>query len=126
MVQFCANNLKNITGRVLIQVAPRHVYDKQAVLDQCHGLDRAFREAGVSRDQYAIKMAVTGPSMAAAAELNKEGIRTLGTSVFGLPQAIAASQAECLFLSPYFNGESNMLRNPKAAYSLHRGCSLLR
>lgn len=104
MVQFCANNLQNITGRVLIQVAPRHVYSKQAVLDQCHALDKAFGDAGVSRDQYAIKMAVTGPAMAAAAELNREGIRTLGTSVFGLPQAIAASQAGCLFLSPYFNG----------------------
>jgi len=35
--------------------------------------------------------------------LLKEGIRTLGTSLFGLPQAIAASQAGCLYISPYYN-----------------------
>ena len=35
--------------------------------------------------------------------LLKDGIRTLGTSLFGLPQAIAASQAGCLYISPYYN-----------------------
>ena len=105
MVQFCANNLQNITGRVLVQVSPRNVYSKEATLAQCYAYDQAFRDAGVSRDRFAIKMAVTGPTMAAAAQLTKEGIRTLGTSLFGLPQAIAASQAGCLFISPYFNGQ---------------------
>jgi transaldolase len=105
MVQFCANNINNITGRVLVQVAPRNVYSKDLVLKQCYAFDRAFREAGIGRDKFAIKMAVTGPAMSAASQLNQEGIRTLGTSLFGLPQAIAASQAGCLFISPYFNGE---------------------
>lgn len=103
-VQFCANNLKNITGRVLVQVSPSHVYSKDAVLKQCCAYDRAFREAGVSRDRYAIKISTTGPGMAAAKILNAEGIRTLGTSLFSVCQAIAASQAGCLFISPYFNG----------------------
>ena len=80
------------------------MYNKEAVLKYCYAYDKAFKEAGVSRDRYAIKMAVTGPAMAAAAILNKEGIRTLGTSLFGLAQAIAAGQAECLFVSPYYNG----------------------
>ncbi|KAJ5727513.1 hypothetical protein N7493_005333 [Penicillium malachiteum] len=40
--------------------------------------------------------------MVAAAKLNKEGIRILGTSLFSLPQAVAASQAGCLYISPYF------------------------
>lgn len=43
--------------------------------------------------------------MCAAKILNAEGIRTLGTCLFSLPQAIAASQAGCLYISPYFNGE---------------------
>ncbi|EXJ77294.1 hypothetical protein A1O3_10452 [Capronia epimyces CBS 606.96] len=102
-VQFCANNLENITGRVLVQVTPSRVYDKEAVLAQCYAYDRAFRDAGVSRDRYAIKVAVTGPAMAAAEQLNREGIRMLGTSLFGLPQAIACAQAGCLYISPYFN-----------------------
>lgn len=102
-VQFCANNLKNITGRVLVQVSPSRVYDTEKVLEQCYAYDRAFAEAGVPRDRYAIKLSTTGPAMVAAEKLNKEGIRTLGTSLFSLPQAIAASQAGCLFISPYFN-----------------------
>ncbi|KAI8310470.1 Transaldolase [Colletotrichum sp. SAR11_59] len=102
-VQFCADNRKNITGRVLVQVSPSHVHDKQQVLDQCHAYDRAFRDHGITRDQYAIKIASTGPGLAAAKILTEEGIRTLGTSMFSLPLAIAASQAGCLFVSPYLN-----------------------
>ena len=45
--------------------------------------------------------------MNAAKILNAEGIRTLGTSLFGLPQAIASSQSDCLYISPYFNGQRN-------------------
>ncbi|KAL4791482.1 aldolase [Aspergillus venezuelensis] len=131
-VQFCANNLKNITGRVLVQVSPRHVYDTSAVLAQCYAYDRAFKDAGVSRDRYAIKISVTGPSMVAAKQLNKEGIRILGTSVFSLAQAIAASQAGCLFISPYFNevaaysddslmhkGDGSALTHPMAPRLIH-------
>lgn len=105
-MRFCVNNLKNITNRVLVQVSPSKVYDKQAVLDQCYSYDRAFAEAGVSRDRFAIKIPSTGPGLSAAKILNAEGIRTLGTSLFSLPQAIAASQAGCLYVSPYFNGAS--------------------
>lgn len=33
----------------------------------------------------------------------------MATTVFSLEQAIAASQSNCLFISPYFNGTSGML-----------------
>lgn len=80
------------------------MFNKQEVLNQCYAYDKAFQDVGVTRDQYAIKIASTGPGLAAAKILNAEGIRTLGTSLFSVPQAIAASQAGCLFISPYFNG----------------------
>ncbi|RSH89672.1 hypothetical protein EHS25_002223 [Saitozyma podzolica] len=102
-VQLCKNNIDNVSNRVLVQVSPRNCYDRQAVLDQCYNFDKAFAEVGIGRDRYAIKISTVGPAMSAAAQLNKEGIRTLGTSLFGLPQAIAASQARCLYISPYFN-----------------------
>ena len=57
-----------------------------------------------ARDRFCIKVPCTGPAMNAAKILNAEGIRTLGTSLFGLPQAIASSQSDCLYISPYFNG----------------------
>ncbi|CAG9994406.1 unnamed protein product [Clonostachys byssicola] len=103
MVQFCANNIGNISNRVLVQVSPARIYNTDQVLEQCYAYDAAFKDAGISRDRYAIKIAATGPGMAAASILNKEGIRTLATSLFSLPQAIAASQAGCLYISPYLN-----------------------
>lgn len=103
MVQLCADNIENITNRVLVQISPSRVYSKEKVLEQAYAFDRAFKDVGISRERYAIKISTTGPGMSAAAQLNKEGIRTLGTSLFSLPQAIAASQAGCLYISPYFN-----------------------
>ena len=81
MVQFCADNIKNITGRVLVQVSPSRVMSKERVLEQCYSFDRAFASHGISRYQYAIKISTTGPAMAAATILRKQGIRVLGTSL---------------------------------------------
>lgn len=67
--------------------------------------DREFQRAGISRERYCIKIPSTGPAMNAAKILQEEGIQTLGTALFGLAQAIACSQAGCLFISPYFNGK---------------------
>jgi transaldolase len=41
----------------------------------------------------------------AAAQLKKEGIMTLGTCLFSVPQAVAASQAGMVAVSMYLNGE---------------------
>ncbi|KAI1122654.1 hypothetical protein F5Y10DRAFT_270835 [Nemania abortiva] len=59
--------------------------------------------AGIGRDRYRIKIPATGPALNAAKILPQEGIPTVGTAVFGLPQAIACSQAGCLYISPYYN-----------------------
>lgn len=57
----------------------------------------------MSRDRFAIKIMTTGPGMLAARILEAEGIRTLGTGLFSVPQALAAAQAGCMYISPYFN-----------------------
>ena len=54
-------------------------------------------------DRFCIKIPTTSAGVQAAAVLYREGIRTLGTSLFSLPQAIAAAQANMLSISPYFN-----------------------
>ncbi|KAL4861506.1 hypothetical protein BDV12DRAFT_207969 [Aspergillus spectabilis] len=102
-IQLVKKNLAHITGRVLLQVSPRHINNKDAILDHCHRYAQYFEEAGVSRDRFAIKIPFTGAAAVASKQLNAEGIRTLATSVFGLEQGIAAGQAGCLFISPYFN-----------------------
>lgn len=64
-----------------------------------------LEQVGVPRDRICIKIPCTGPALNASPILLAEGIRTLGTSLFSVPQAIAASQAGCLSISPYYNRE---------------------
>ncbi|RSH89675.1 hypothetical protein EHS25_002226 [Saitozyma podzolica] len=101
--RLCKKNIVNITERVLLQTSARKAYDKEGVLAHARSYAAAFEEVGIPRDRFCIKVPCTGPALAAARILNDEGIRTLGTSLFGLPQAIAASQAGCLYISPYYN-----------------------
>lgn len=56
-------------------------------------------------DRFCIKIPTTTAGVQAAVELNKLGIASLGTALFSLPQAIAASQADMHAISPYFNRE---------------------
>ncbi|KAF5557443.1 transaldolase B [Fusarium mexicanum] len=79
----CAKNIENIQGRVLLQTSAFHAYDTKKVVAQALSYAR--------------------PALNASPILLKEGIRTLGTSLFSVAQAIAASQAETLSVSPYYN-----------------------
>lgn len=53
-----------------------------------------------------IKIPATPESVLACQYLEKIGIRTLATCLFNLPQALAAAQAKCTYVAPYFNGAS--------------------
>lgn len=46
------------------------------------------------------KIPATPESLIACAQLEKEDIRTLATTLFSVPQAVAASQAGCLYVAP--------------------------
>lgn len=83
----------------------RFIQDKEAVINQARFFANTFESLGVARDRFVIKVPFSGPAASAAKVLNAEGIRTLATAVFSLEQAIAASQSNCLFISPYFNGK---------------------
>ncbi|KAH8817420.1 transaldolase [Xylogone sp. PMI_703] len=102
-VNICARNLPYLSGRVLLQVSCRHANDRDAIIKHCHSYAKAFEEVGIPRDRFCIKVPFSGAGASASLQLNEEGIRTLATTVFSLEQAIAASQANCLFISPYYN-----------------------
>ncbi|KAJ7148962.1 hypothetical protein C8R43DRAFT_1128728 [Mycena crocata] len=99
----CAANIGNLQGRVLLQTSPFHAYDTQKVIDHARRYAVELEKVGISKDRFCIKIPATGPAMNAGPILLKEGIRTLGTSLFSLEQAIASSQAGCLYISPYYN-----------------------
>ncbi|KAJ5811685.1 hypothetical protein N7474_007986 [Penicillium riverlandense] len=99
----CAKNIENIKGRVLLQSSAFAAYDTNKVVAQSRAYAREFEKVGISKDRFCIKIPCTGPALNASPILLKEGIRTLGTTLYSLPQAIAASQAQCLSISPYIN-----------------------
>ncbi|KAJ7497726.1 hypothetical protein FB451DRAFT_1121453 [Mycena latifolia] len=99
----CAANIGNLKGRVLLQTSPFHAYDTQKVVDHARRYAVELEKVGISKDRFCIKIPATGPAMNAGPILLKEGIRTLGTSLFSVEQAIASSQAGCLYISPYYN-----------------------
>ena len=88
----------------MVQVSLRHAHDRDAIIKQAHEFADLFEEVKILRHRFAIKLPFTGAAASAAVVLNREGIRTLATTVFSLEQAIAASQSNCLFISPYYNG----------------------
>lgn len=108
-VGLCKANIDNIRGRVALQVDPHEAYNKQAVLDHARAYAKEFERAGIPKTKYFIKIPSTGPALNAATILEGEGIRTLGTALFSLSQAIACSQAGMLYISPYYNGGSGLL-----------------
>lgn len=101
----CKKNINSIKGRVLLQTLPSKAYEFQDTLDHARLYDREFALAGIGRDRFCIKIPSTGPALNAAKILSAEGIPTLGTALFSLPQAIACSQAGMLYISPYYNGK---------------------
>lgn len=97
-------NIDNIKGRVLLQTLPSEAYNTDGTLAHGRMYAREFAKVGISTDRYCLKIPSTGPALVAARILESEGVRTLGTALFGLPQAIACSQAGCWAISPYYNG----------------------
>ncbi|EGX88859.1 transaldolase [Cordyceps militaris CM01] len=102
-VRLCALNKDKIRGRFHLQTSPSAAYDEAQTLAHARSYAREFAAAGIPRDRFCIKIPSTGPALRAGRMLLDEGIRTLGTSLFGVPQAVAASQAGCLSISPYLN-----------------------
>ncbi|KAJ4245218.1 hypothetical protein NW762_014088 [Fusarium torreyae] len=101
-VRICAKNASLISGRLLVQTSPEHLHNRDEIINQCRRFAESFAQEGLSKDRFAIKLPFTGAAACAAQQLNAEGIKTLATSVFCLEQAIAASQSQCLLISPYF------------------------
>ncbi|GFZ45842.1 hypothetical protein JCM24511_03574 [Saitozyma sp. JCM 24511] len=101
--RFAKRVFPHIQGRVLAQTSPRNAYDKDKIVAHARAYAKAYNAEGISNDRFCIKVPTTTAGAQAAVILLKDNIRTLGTSLFSLPQAIAASQAGMLSISPYYN-----------------------
>lgn len=100
-VSFGRKILEVIPGRVSTEVDARLSYDTDASVRVGRELIAMYEAQGVSRERILIKIAATWEGIQAAAILEKEGIHTNLTLLFGVHQAIACAENGITLISPF-------------------------
>jgi transaldolase len=100
-VSFGRKILEVIPGRVSTEVDARLSYDTDASIRVGRELIAMYEAQGVSRERILIKIAATWEGIQAAAVLEKEGVHTNLTLLFGLHQAIACAENGITLISPF-------------------------
>lgn len=109
---------KSIEGCALTQTSPKLVNDTEGTIKNARQIIAEYEDLGLPRDRVIIKIPSSWECLQAGAKLKEEGIKTLGTMVFCLEQAIVAAQVGCVAISPYVNSLQVNL-NPKDLYVDH-------
>jgi len=100
-VSFGLKILEIVPQRVSTEVDARLSYDTDATVEKGRDLIAQYKSAGVDSDRILIKIAATWEGIQAAKILEKEGIHTNLTLVFGLHQAIACAENGITLISPF-------------------------
>jgi len=100
-VSFGLKILDIIPGRVSTEVDARLSFDTEATVTKGREIIAQYEAAGISKDRILIKIAATWEGIQAAAVLEKEGIATNLTLIFGLHQAIACAENGITLISPF-------------------------
>lgn len=100
-VNFGAEILKHIPGRVSTEVDARLSFDVEGSIKKAHEYIALYEEAGIEKERILIKLASTWEGVLAATELEKEGIHCNMTLMFSLAQAIACAEAGATLISPF-------------------------
>lgn len=102
IVNFGAEYLKFIPGRVSTEVDARLSHDTEGTITKARHLIRLYQDMGISKDRILIKIAATWEGIQAARVLESEyGIHCNMTLVFHLCQAIACAEAGATLISPF-------------------------
>ena len=97
-------------GIQILDIVPRYVstevdarlsFDASATVNKARTLIKLYEDAGIDRDRILIKIASTWEGIRAAEVLEKEGIKTNLTLLFGFAQAIACAEAGVPLISPF-------------------------
>ncbi len=100
-VQFGAEILRIIPGRVSVEVDARLSFNTAETIEKAKKLIGLFAEAGIGKDRVLIKAAATWEGIKAAEALEKEGINCNLTLIFGFAQARASAEAGGFLISPF-------------------------
>ncbi len=101
LIAFGLEILKIVPGRVSTEVDARLSFDTAASIRKAHQLIDLYRRAGVGRDRVLIKLASTWEGIAAAQQLERDGIHCNLTLLFGFGQALACADAGVTLISPF-------------------------
>lgn len=93
--------LNLIPGRISTEVDSRLSFDCAATVKQAQRLMALYDAAGVSAERVLIKIAATWEGIAAAEQLERQGIQTNLTLLFNLTQAKACADAGAFLISPF-------------------------
>ena len=100
-VNFGAEILNIIPGRISTEVDARLSFDTGATVARAESLVKLYEQAGVDTSRVLVKVASTWEGIQAAGELERRGIHCNLTLMFSLAQAIAAAEAGGTLISPF-------------------------
>ena len=100
-VNFGAEILKSIPGRVSTEVDARLSFDTDKSIEKAHRLVALYEELGIDKSRILIKLASTWEGIRAAESLEKEGIHCNLTLLFSFAQARACAEAGAYLISPF-------------------------
>ena len=101
LVAFGLEILKIVPGRVSTEVDARLSFDTKATVKKAQHLIALYESHGVDRKRILIKLAGTWEGIAAAKELEAQGIHCNMTLLFSLVQAAACGAANAKLISPF-------------------------
>ena len=101
LVQFGCEILKIVPGRVSTETDARLSFDVQGSIDKARQLMKLYEARKIPRERILIKIAATWEGIAAAEQLEKEGINCNLTLMFSLPQAVRCAEAGIELISPF-------------------------
>ena len=110
---------KLVPGYVSPEVSARLSFDRDATITKAHSLIERYAQHGVGPGRILIKMASTWEGIQAARQLERDGIRTNLTLLFGFAQAQACADAGATLISPFVGRilDWHKARSPEADFS---------
>ncbi len=100
-VNFGAEILQIVPGRVSTEVDARLSFDTEATVRRAERLIALYEAAGLGRERVLIKIASTWEGIQAAAQLEQQGIHCNLTLLFSFAQAVACAEAGVTLISPF-------------------------
>jgi transaldolase len=101
LVSFGTQILQIVPGRVSTETDARLSFDVQGTIDKARQLIALYAAKGIDRERVLIKIASTWEGIAAAEQLEKEGIKCNLTLLFSLVQAVRCAEAKVQLISPF-------------------------